>query len=384
MALPLPHLFIRADAGAAIGLGHLMRCLALAHAWRDAGGRATWLIAQPGDPIRRRIEAAGATCVPLLAAHPDAGDGAAVLRAVEESQRDAPAGEPQPWLLIDGHAFDAEYLAAARGASRTLVIDDNGFLPRYDCDLLLNPNVGQSADKSVAGAIAYRTPAETVRLLGPDYVLLRPEFSRWRGWRRETPSVARRLLVTLGGSDPANVTPLVVRALSRLDLPEMEARVVAGPAHPRPAEVRAAVDEAARRLNDCGSIELLSDPADMPALMAWADVCVTAAGSACWELAFMGLPSLAIVVAENQILSVQAAERAGLLVNLGPHRLLDEERLAATLGDLCRDPSARGSLSMRGRALVDGRGVERVLALLSGGANSLETPGASAAAGRGF
>jgi UDP-2,4-diacetamido-2,4,6-trideoxy-beta-L-altropyranose hydrolase len=367
MALAPPHLFVRADGGTAIGLGHAMRCLALAHAWRERGGGATWLIARPDEPIRRRIEAAGARCLPLDAAHPDPHDAAAVFQAIERFRRDAPAGQPPPWLLIDGHAFDAAYLATARAACRTLVVDDNGWLPRYDCDVLLNPNVGQSADASGEGQIAYRAPADTVRLFGPDYVLLRPEFARWRGWRREVPPLARRLLVTLGGSDPANVTPLVVRALSQLDLPEVEARIVVGPAHARPADVSAAVAEAAKRLGDRGGIELLSDPADVPELMAWADLCVTAAGSVCWELAFMGLPALTIVVAKNQARSVQAAERAGLLVNLGPHAALDERQIAAAVRKLCRNPSARAELGARGRALVDGRGVERVLALLFDG-----------------
>lgn len=369
----LPGLYVRADGGAAIGLGHVMRCLALAHVWRAAGGRVTWLSTPLEEPVRRRIEAAGARLVPVEAAHPDPRDLGATLRVLAGLRADGADDRAAPWLAIDGHAFDADYLASARRAGwRTLVIDDNGWLPRYDCDVLLNPNVGQRgnsdqvSNRPYQSDISYATPPDTARLCGLDYVLLRPEFARWRGWRRETPPVARRLLVMLGGSDPANVTPRVVRALSQCGLAGLEVRVVVGPANPRRGDVESAIDAASAALGGEADVRLLADPGDLSEWMAWADLCVTAAGSACWELAFMGLPSLAIVVAENQVRSVVAAERAGLLVNLGRQEGLDEARLADAIQGLAVDTAARERFSLRGRELVDGRGVERVLAVFAG------------------
>ena len=126
--------------------------------------------------------------------------------------------------------------------------------------------------------------AHTRLLLGTRYVLLRREFWPWRGWRREIPAVARKVLVTLGGGDPDNVTLKVIRALAQVEIEGLEAVVVVGPANPHLEELQAAVKDTPH------PIRLESNVTNMPELMAWADVAITAGGSTCWETAFMGLP----------------------------------------------------------------------------------------------
>ena len=98
--------------------------------------------------------------------------------------------------------------------------------------------------------------------------------------------------------------------------------------------------------------------------MAWADIAVTAGGSTCWELACVGLPALALVIAENQRVIAEEASAAGLVFNLGSHQEVTIDRIASSIDGLLYSTFRRLRMSERGRALVDGKGADRVAALL--------------------
>jgi UDP-2,4-diacetamido-2,4,6-trideoxy-beta-L-altropyranose hydrolase len=192
-------------------------------------------------------------------------------------------------------------------------------------------------------------------LLGTRYALLRPEFATFPGRPRHTRAVARRVLVTLGGSDPENVTPMVLRALEMVGVPELHARVVAGPANPH----LEGLCEAGWRSR--GRMEILTAAEDMPALMDWAEIAISAGGSTCWELAFMGVPSIILVLADNQLGVAQALGEAGIPVQMGRAETISPQALAEKLAALLPAAAEREQMALRGRALVDGRGTRRVI-----------------------
>jgi spore coat polysaccharide biosynthesis predicted glycosyltransferase SpsG len=208
-----------------------------------------------------------------------------------------------------------------------------------------------------AERLAYDCDSDTELLLGTDYAMLRPEFQSWRGWQREIPEVARKVLVSMGGGDPDNVTLKVVQALRQTGISDLEARVVVGPANPHLEALRQATAHST-------GIELLYDVTNMPELMAWADVAVSAGGSTCWELAFMGLPSVVLVLAQNQRGIAQGLDETGAAVNLGWHEDTSVEQIKNALFQLMRAPAVLGEMSRRGQELVDGDGVKRVAAKL--------------------
>jgi len=298
-------LFIRADATTQIGTGHIMRCIALAQAWQDHGGKVTFLSQCESEALRRRILGEGFDLIPIEELHPDPSDLTQTLKYLERS---APCSMPHtsPWFVLDGYHFDQQYQKKVREAGyRLLVMDDTAHLARYHCDILVNQNI-QSLE------IRYDCDGNTVKLLGPGYVLLRREFLKYRGFdRKATFEKARNILITLGGADPDNVTLKVIKALNMLKDPDFDVSLVVGPSNPHKEILKSAV------LHTPCSMRLLDNVEDMPSLMVWADLAVSAGGSTCWELSFMGLPFVAVIIAENQEKIALELEQFGAGRNAG-------------------------------------------------------------------
>ena len=156
------NLVFRVDADAGIGMGHLMRCLALAQGAQARGAHITFLSHCETIALRSRVEAAGFVFIPIEHSHPAPGDLPRTLDMLKELAAN--------WVVLDNYYFDSAYQAAIRQAGyRLLAIDDVGHLAEYHADILLNQNIG-------AEKIRYRCDPDTRFLAGTRYVLLRPEF----------------------------------------------------------------------------------------------------------------------------------------------------------------------------------------------------------------
>ena len=336
-------LLIRADASTQMGTGHVMRCLALAQAWQDKGGQVTLAATTFPPALGERLASEGLTLV-TLTAEPGSPDDA---QQTAEHARALGA----TWVIVDGYQFGAAYQRALKDAGlRVLFMDDYGHAGTYCADIVLNQN-------SYAHERLYtQRAAHTRLLLGPRYVLLRREFWPWRGWLRETPEVARKVLVTMGGADPNNITLRVIEALQQIDAPNLEVTVVVGGSNPHSTEI-----EAAARVSR-HQIKVEWNISDMPTLMAWADVAVTAGGSTCYELAFMGLPALIVVLAENQQTGAAVLAKVGIGQNLGWHNEVGSSAITSALMRLLTEPESRAAMSRCGSSLVDSYGSTRIVA----------------------
>jgi len=114
------------------------------------------------------------------------------------------------------------------------------------------------------------------------------------------------------------------------------------------------------------SMRLITDAVNVPEWMTWADVVVAGAGTTFWEMCFLGLPGILLVLAENQEGVAAAAERMGIAWSLGKGAKVSASAIADKLAELLNSCEIRTSQSNAGRSLVDGCGAERVVAFLSG------------------
>lgn len=340
------NLLIRADASVEIGTGHVMRCLALAQAWQDVGGQAEFAMAESTAAIQARLAAESCGMVALPSEPGTTADAGETIALARQHQAE--------WVAVDGYRFSAEYQQELKQAGcKVLFLDDYGHAEHYFADVVLNQNVQASEEM-------YGRKERSARLLlGPRYCLLRREFSGWREWKREIAPAARKLLVTMGGSDSANVTGRVIEALQMVEVEGLEATVVVGGSNPHLAELQKSACESSRK------IAVMRDVANLPELMAGCDAAVSAAGSTCWELCLLGLPSLLIDVAENQAGVAKAMDASGCAVHVG-NGSVETGKIAQELERLLQSQSLRQSLAERSRKLVDGHGAERVVSVLRG------------------
>jgi len=340
------NLLFRADASIPIGTGHVMRCLALAQAWRDAGGHALFAMAQTTLAIQARLESEDCEEFSVRAEAGSSADASQTIALAREHQAD--------WIVVDGYQFDADYQRALKAAEcKILFVDDYGHAAQYSADLVLNQNVSASAETYSS------RESQTRLLLGPRYCLLRREFSAWREWKREIPLLCRRVLVMMGGSDPENLTARAIEALTLARVEGLEATVVIGGSNPHAEMLQRRVAEARVKIT---VLQDVSNPAD---LMAAADVAISAAGSTCWELCLLGLPALLIDVADNQTALAAELERRGCAIHVGDKNV-SPEKIAESLKRLVDSLELRQSLAASSRQLVDGNGARRVVSALRG------------------
>jgi UDP-2,4-diacetamido-2,4,6-trideoxy-beta-L-altropyranose hydrolase len=365
---PLTRIAFRADASTEIGTGHVMRCLTLADALaergvechflsRDLPGNLCEKIAARGHHLHRLAAPfGGAVADPEGPTHAgwlglgwrdDAADCAPILATVAPD-----------WLVMDHYALDARWQRVVLPAGcRLLVIDDLADRPHIPA-VLLDQNLGREA-----ADYEHLVPAGCTRLIGPRFALLRPEFAALRAHSlaRRREGELRRLLISMGGVDRDNATGAILDALAGIEhFRGVDVRVILGGAAPWLVEVQKL---AATMPFPC---DVLVDRADMAELLAETDLAIGAAGSSTWERCCLGVPTLIMVLADNQAAIAKALEQEGLGVLLGPIGVEGWEKRLPEALDEAR-PSVLGRMSRRAAACCDGSGVEVVCDLIVSG-----------------
>jgi len=329
-------LVLRADAGGARGSGHVMRCLALAEAWRAAGGEALLASAELPEALEARARGLGVDVRRIAADSGSNADG--------ECARALAAGAAA--LVVDGYGFSPDYFDLVAGAAPVLAIDDSGAAPRYAARWILNQNA-----HAVSTLYAAKAPGAEL-LLGGAYALLRGEFSELA-----VNGPRAGLFATFGGVDPHGASFRFLEALA-LAPGGLDAHLAIGPANPQ-------AEELAVRAVDAGAVPLRS-PSDMAARLNGAALVVTAGGSTLWEGCAAGAPMLVMSVIREEEMSASALAARGGCRYVGPLDSLDARRLADEMADLWQDAPARATLGAAARTVVDGEGAARVAAAILG------------------
>lgn len=323
---------LRCDAGGTTGVGHAVRCLALAQELIGRGLRVGLMGRVEVGWVATSFAAEGIDIVP---AEPDP-------RAFTRQVRDTGATR----CVLDGYEISPDVGAHLREAGvRVLTVVDGGFGAAQRADVYLDQNVGAVAAQGI--------PEGARQLVGPHYVLLRDSVLEARQVTRGPSHAPPRVLAVFGGTDPYGaagvVTPLLLGSGRALDLTV----VVADAAAER--ELSAVPVPAGSGLHVRGPVP------DLPRLATEQDLVVTASGSTVWELLCVGVATALVCVTDNQQMGYRAAVDAGLCVGVG--RLADlRERpeLPRAVLDLLDSPAWRDDLVDAGRRTVDGRGRARV------------------------
>lgn len=303
------------------GGGHLARCTALAAAVR-AHSPVTFVLDDVDDGAQLAAKALGQNG----------------YKSVEAAK----AGSiPILGTVIDGYEFTDETAAfyAARGP---LVAFDDFLRPPASADLVINASCHLSGE-TVAGVPA---------LLGPNYALINEIFSAIPDRDRTAP--VQRILVTFGKLDPGDATGLVLESLDRLimKVPKFDVTVIA----PQNAEGKPWFK---RR-----DITILSAVPNLIELTRTADLVIGAAGVSLFERMAAGVPSVTLSIVDNQDLFVAGAAAAGGTVNGGSVNQVTTSSLSEKIEVLLSNPDLRMEMSRSARKLIDGKGANRIAAVM--------------------
>jgi UDP-2,4-diacetamido-2,4,6-trideoxy-beta-L-altropyranose hydrolase len=322
-----------------------MRCLALAEACRERHLTAALAYADMTAGQLARWDMEQCARLPIGVTGGSSEDADVTARLARELGCE--------WVVIDGYHFRSEYQRRLKShGCRVLCVDDDYQTEHYYVDVVLNQNAYADPDR-------YGARESFTRLLtGSRYALLRREFrQRAHDRARLVAPIASRLLVTLGGSDCRDVVDAVMTSLEGIQVP-MDVRVTLGDRKQTAAHPKLHPESGQ------GAIQIVRETANIADLMTWADMAIAGAGTTSWELAFMGVPFVAVILAENQVQVANSLDRLNVAINVGRADSLQKDELARIVGGLATDRETRNRMSEAGQRLVDGYGVDRALQAL--------------------
>lgn len=317
----------RAEAGPGVGGGHAMRCLALAEALAARGWHAALLTGADAWPVPRWRNA-GFDVLPL-AATPGSSEDARVTAGYL-------AGMHADLLVLDGYLFPPGHAAASRSPAGEIVLrfDDLG-TDTGTADIVLNGNAGAQIRFAHDHASARR------RLLGADYFLVRREVAA-----ASAAPEAGRIALTLGAAAEPSLLIEIARGIA-----EGSADVsvdCVGPFETTPG----AMPEMPHRIRCMG-------PDGLVEALSRAALVVCGAGVTALEAASLGVPTMLVTVADNQVPGARAIDAAGAGRYMGNLETV-RGKIPLAVAALVRDAAQLATMSANARALVDGRGAARV------------------------
>lgn len=326
-----PHILFRADARPELGGGHIMRCLSLASALENRGAKIAFASAPGSEDL-----------VPALTRsnHP-------VITASHPADAPLPPGwHPPDAIFVDLYDSTIEDEAALRKIAPIIAVIEDLPDRTHDCDLLIDQGFGR-IDTDYAG----RVPTHAQLMLGPNMVPLRPGFAKLRPKsleRRQNTPKLNHILIAMGLTDLGGITARMVTS-TRKALPQAHITAIIGPS----AQSRAQLETLAE--ND-KKLNVLIDVDDMAEHMAKADLAIGAGGGTSLERCVLGLPSIVIVLADNQRPAALAMAKAGAVIVVDTDS--PESIVESTLQNM--RPSVLKSLSQKAASVCDGHGAERI------------------------
>lgn len=317
------------EGGSGIGMGHVVRCMNVAAALAALDIPFHFLVNNDRAVIER-LEGAKLPHItyPIDGAHP--------ARLTNEI------------VVIDSRKDVSAQIAALKESGRKVVLIDNA--------------VSKGADLVIVPSALYNDNSDGVRG-GRDFVIVGERFRSVKGWKIRH-SLPLKVLVTMGGADPFRLTELVLKPLNDMD--GVEVTTVIGPAFSPERDLKALVRwKPGNRFAE--------DINDLSRLMAASHVAITAVGTTIYELACMGVPSVLIGNYETDSRDLEGFAGLGVSVSLGHYKDVTPEAIRGAVARF-KDEAFWRDASEKAQKLVDGKGSERIAALIGGFHNETDAP----------
>lgn len=353
----------RVDSSVIMGSGHVMRCLTLADELRYLGAKVSFICRELQGNMCKFINRKGYEVFSLPYFKDFELDiletttwfGTDLKTEIRQMKEVLNAVQGVDWLILDHYAADIMWEKEMRPFVKNIMVIDDLANREHDCDLLLDQNLYQNM------AIRYKglLPKNCLELLGPEFALLRPEFREFKRLGKTRAGEINRVLVFFGGTDPTNETSKTLEAIKAIDQGfKFKVDVVVGQSNPNKEDIK-------RQCLELPLVTFYCQVENMAELMARADLAIGAGGVSTWERCCVGLPSLIISVAKNQVDISREAAKRGVGIYIGPSSEVSSKQIFKESLALLREPEVVNRFSKAASDLVDGLGATRVGQILS-------------------
>lgn len=329
----MPKIAIRADGSKNIGMGHIVRCIALYKKFNQKNLEIIFITNQNEDVESllkyEKIKFIGITYETLYE------ELKIVNNIIKENEIDI--------FITDSYYIDEYYLREIKPKPKLLVsIDDNGIC-KYPSDIVINGNL-------YATDIIYNKVDQNIKLLlGSKYTILREEFANKKPI--EIKQNVNKILVTMGGSDINNFTKTVIESIDDLDC---KVDIVIGNSYKYKEDIETII-------RDNTKFNAIYNPKSMSHVMLNNDIAITSSGSTIYELAVLGIPSITTIQSENQINAAKKVEDLNIMINLGEFSKITKSQLKKSTKELMANYEKRKQMSETSLRFVSKNGTDNII-----------------------
>lgn len=313
----------RVDSSTLIGSGHLMRCLTLAGQLKKIKQvEITFISRNLAGNLNHFIEGNGYRLLLLPKAVPmeeltGYEQWLTVRQEIDAEQtRQLFQGLAVKYLIIDSYAIDETWEDIVRPYVDKIMVIDDLANRKHNCDILLDQNYYCELEHRYTGLV----PSHCKLLLGPRYALLREEFYETRKKMRIRDGTVKNILIFFGGSDLTNETMKALQALEALQRTGIQVNVVVGASNKNKESIEAYCLQHEH-------IHYFCQVNNMAELINEADLAIGAGGTTTWERCFLGLPSIVIAIAENQIMGSKFCGEKNIICYAGVSNQITWQKL---------------------------------------------------------
>jgi len=330
-------IIFRCEFGAQYGFGHLMRCLSLGQAFQECEQTQTFCFStSSADGFNELFDSTNMTHVQL----PESAVGLSFAPDNHFKLSD------EFITVFDNYDVTEEQMITYKQNFPNLVAIDDLADRVFNVDMIINQNLGSNQ-------LEYNTVNQPKLLLGAQYALLRKNILYVRRKKE-----SKRIFMSFGGGEVYNRIKGLLEILLVIDKGldvNITVDFVIGGKKDNREKIRSF-------LSTCERLKFyfIENQMDLSPYMARADFAVTAAGSTVFELAYLGVPQIVLVIDKNQEITGQKINEIGLSTCLGDIKNLDTHVFEKTFLSFLDDDHMKQSMSKQAQSLIDGRGAKRV------------------------
>lgn len=324
---------IRADGGTDKGMGHIIRCLALAKEFINHNVEVTF-ITKYCDSISEILNKNNTRAIYIP--ETDLYDELNIIKGIIKT-------ENLDTILIDSYWINDDYLIKIKeNVSLLISIDDNN-LYNYPSDIIINSNI-------YASDLKYNLLNKNSKLiLGSQYAILRDEFLNVKN--KEIHKNVENILITMGGTDINNFTPFILDSVK--DFP-YEFYVIIGSGFEY-------IDEIEKKYKNMNNIHFVYNPSRISEVMNKCDLAISSAGTTTYELGALGIPTILITQATNQINSAKKLNDLDIMINLGHFSYISSKDLKDCINKITKNYNKRLNMSNLSKKYISKDGVKKII-----------------------